>query len=471
MQKSLKKSQIFNNAPEPADLQLYLRSGGFSSLIKVLNNPPEFFIEEIKSSGLRGRGGNAFPTWEKLAASRNNPGEKQIICNADDRDGMCKDRFIMTHSAFQLIEGLTITAYLAGISKGFLYIRRKYRAVQEKLQENISQAILAGYLGNDIQGSGYDLTLEIISGERSNLCESEKYPAALPESRKGECRSLHHDRADSRSKAVLIYNAETLANIPKIIENGSRWFRSLGTPDSPGTKLISLSGDIQKSGLYEVPFGKTFAQVINEYGGGIKEGRTMKAANVGGTSGVLIPREKLDVKLEYTACEKAGIPIRSGAIFVLDDTRCIFENIKNRLKFYKYRSCGRCEPCHEGLRCINLIIYKLLSDGTEPKDIKELERYMSVMKSDSRCSFGEITGENLLSLISYFKNECMDYCMKREIDGAFCHKTIQTAVRWEKTRSHFTTACSEQSFYFPNNTMESGGKYAIINKAIIAAVK
>jgi len=322
----LKKNLVFNVADrEYVGLDLYRSRGGYTALQKVLGQSPEASIEELKNSGLRGRGGAAFPTAKKIEMVRDNAEtERYVICNADEGEpGTFKDRYIITHLTFQLLEGITIAAYLAGASKGILYVRHEYWEPQNKLRASIKEATEAGLLGDNILGSGFSLHLEIFSGAGSYLCGEETALLNSIEGRKGRPRLKppYPTQQGLWGKPTLINNVETLTNIPQILKNGAEWYRSLGTSDSHGTKLISLSGDIQKRGLVEVPFGITFREIIEQYGGGPKPGRTIKAVNIGGASGVLVPQEMLDTPLEYGACAQAGITIGSGAVFVLDDTR------------------------------------------------------------------------------------------------------------------------------------------------------
>ncbi len=415
MSSQLNENPIFNIDPnEFIDLKLYRSRNGYSALEKVLANTPESSIEEIKASGLRGRGGAAFPTGKKLEMVRNNSEtERFIICNADEGEpGTFKDRFIMTHLPFQLIEGITISAYLSGAAKGYIYVRHEYPEAQKKLRASIKEAEEAGLLGEKILGSNFSLSLEIFSGAGSYLCGEETALLSSIEGRKGRPRVKppYPTQSGLWNKPTLINNVETLSNIPKIIEKGAEWYNSIGTPDSRGSKLISLSGDIKTRGLIEVPFGITFAQIINQYGGGPKEGRTIKAVNIGGASGVLVPPEMLDTPLEYEACAQAGIMIGSGAVFVLDDTRSILENVQNRVRFFLHESCGKCTPCREGLRQANIILNKLLSGNASVNDVNTLERYTRAMQNASFCGLGQAAGNSLISSLSYYRKEYTDCC-------------------------------------------------------------
>lgn len=406
---------VFNIDPnEYLDLEQYCQQGGYSSLGKTLTQPPEITLHEITDSGLRGRGGAAFPTGRKIEMVRNN-GEttRFIICNADEGEpGTFKDRFIMTHIPFQLLEGITIAAYLAGASQGYIYVRHEYPEAQKVLRASIREAEEAGLLGDNILGSGFSLSLELFSGAGSYLCGEETALLSSIEGKKGRPRLKppYPTQAGLWGKPTLINNVETLANIPKIVEKGASWYGQLGTPDSPGTKLISLSGDVKNRGLIEVPFGISFARIVNEYGGGPRDGRSIKAVNIGGASGVLVPPEMLNTPLEYKACAQRGITIGSGAIFILDDTRSILLNVQNRLRFFLHESCGKCTPCREGLRQANVILDKLLEGEAGIHDVDTLERYTDSIINASFCGLGQAAGNSLKSSLTYYREEYLACC-------------------------------------------------------------
>lgn len=419
MSKQLKDHLVFDVADkEYVDLPLYRSRGGYEALNKVLGQTPETGVDELIASGLRGRGGAAFPTGKKIEMVRHNqPGQRYVICNADEGEpGTFKDRYVMTHLPFQLLEGLTIAAYLAGASEGYIYVRHEYPEAQHKLEVSIKEAKEAGLLGDNILGSDFSFNLQIFSGAGSYLCGEETALLSSIEGRKGRPRLKppYPTTAGLWGCPTLINNVETLSNIPKIMERGAVWYRSLGTLDSHGTKLISLSGDIQKRGLVEVPFGITFAQIIQQFGGGSKPGRKIKAVNIGGASGVLVPAEMLDTPLEYAACAEAGITIGSGAIFVLDDTRSILENVYNRVSFFLHESCGKCTPCREGLRQTEHIMQKLLNGQASIHDVNNLERYTKAMQIASFCGLGQAAGNSLISSLLYYRQEYLSCCLESQ---------------------------------------------------------
>ncbi len=401
---------IFNfNFDEYVDFETYRKRGGFSGMQKALAGNPISVIDQIRLSGLRGRGGAAFPAGTKIDMVRNNQEEERyIICNADEGEpGTFKDRFIMTHLPYQLLEGIIISAYAAGAEQGFIYVRHEYPEAQKEMRKAIKIAEEAGYLGDNILDSGFSLRLEIFSGAGSYLCGEETALLSSIEGKKGRPRVKppYPTVSGLREKPTLINNVETLANIPKIIANGAEWYRAIGTDDSSGTKLISLSGDVKKRGLYEVPFGTSFHEIIYSYGGGPKDGREIKAVNIGGASGVLIPPELLHVSLEYGSCAEAEITIGSGAIFVLDDTRDILDNVHNRLRFFLHESCGKCTPCREGLRQASILLERIREGTSADGDIEKLERYTNAMQDASFCGLGQAAGNSLKSSLKYYRSE------------------------------------------------------------------
>lgn len=413
--KALKDSLVFNiKLDEYTDLETYRKQNGYSALEKALKTSVDETLNVIKSSELKGRGGAAFPLGLKIESVRDNEEkERFIICNADEGEpGTFKDRFIMTHTPFQLLEGITIAAFLAGAAKGYIYVRHEYPEVQKILKRSIQEAVEAGLLGENILGSGFSLQLNFFSGAGSYLCGEETALLSSIEGNKGRPRLKppYPTKQGLWKKPTLINNVETLSNIPKIIEKGAGWFRGLGTSSSRGTKLISLSGDVCKRGVFEVPFGTNFKEIIEIYGGGVKNGRKIKAVNIGGASGVLVPESMLDIPLDYDKCKNAGITIGSGAIFVLDDTRSILENVQNRVKFFLHESCGKCTPCREGLRQADVLIDKILSGNAVSEDIQTLERYTRTIQLASFCGLGQAAGNSLSSSLNFYRDEYLSMC-------------------------------------------------------------
>jgi len=396
-------------------LMHYQSFGGYEALKQALTGNPVNIIETLAAAGLRGRGGAAFPTGLKMQMVRNNAEPvRYVICNADEGEpGTFKDRFIMSHIPFQLLEGMTLAAYAVGARKGYIYIRHEYPEVQDTMRRSIVAASAAGLLGKNILGQEFSFEVEIFSGAGSYLCGEETALLSSMEGKKGRPRLKppYPTQYGLWGKPTLINNVETLANISMIISRGASWYRSLGTSDSPGTKLISLSGDVARRGLYEVPFGTTFREMIEEYGGGMKEGGSIKAVNIGGASGVVVPPWELDCTLEYQSCQERGITIGSGAVFVMNESRSILANVHNRVEFFLHESCGKCTPCREGLRQAGRIIHRLIAGEAELSEVDNLERYTRAMQNAAFCGLGQAAGNSLISSLRYFRQEYEEACL------------------------------------------------------------
>ena len=399
-----------------ASLQQYTEQDGYQALSRFLQQPPQEIVRIIRAAGLRGRGGAAFPTGDKMLAVRANPaGQRFVICNADEGEpGTFKDRFLMMHNPFQVLEGMTLAAYAVGASQGYIYIRHEYSEVQEVLHTAIARAAADGFLGANILGSGFSFDIHIFSGAGSYLCGEETALLSSIEGKKGRPRVKppFPTEAGLWGKPTLIHNVETLANIPVILCHGAAWYRRIGTEDSPGSKLISLSGDVNHRGLYEVPFGTTLRQIV-ALGGGIPGDRRLKAVNIGGASGVVVPPGELDCLLDYRLCEDRGITIGSGAVFVMDESRSILQNIRNRVDFFIHESCGKCVPCREGLRQIRIIVGNLLAGTALTRDVDRLERFTRTLQQASFCGLGQAAGNSLISSLIYFRREYDAVCRDR----------------------------------------------------------
>lgn len=408
---SVFRIELFRQFPT---LMHYRSFGGYQALERALDEGPAAVIDEIAAAGLRGRGGAAFPTGAKLKTVRDGAaGERYLICNADEGEpGTFKDRFILAHMPFQLIEAMTIAAFAVGASQGFIYIRHEYTEAQDTMRRSIAAARAAGLLGRNILGSGFAFDIELFPGAGSYLCGGETELIAAMEGKKGRpgLKPPYPAECGLWGRPTLVDNVETLANIPPVIARSAAWYRSLGTADSPGSKLISLSGDVARRGLYEVPFGTTFRQIVDKYGGGLSSGRRLKAVNIGGASGVVVPPGELDCPLEYRACGERGITIGSGAVFVMDDSRSIVENVRNRVGFFLQESCGKCTPCREGLRQAGRILAKILAGDAELADVANLERYTRTMQDAAFCGLGQVAGNSIASSLKYFRAEYESLC-------------------------------------------------------------
>ena len=414
---------IFNiNPAHQQSLEEYRAVGGYSGLERLLANGDEWGLREILSSGLRGRGGAAFSTGAKLGMVRNNPeGQRYIICNADEGEpGTFKDRFILSNIPFQLLEGIVISAYIAGATQGILYVRHEYEEIQRQIRHSIAIARAANLLGEHILGSSFSFELKIFSGAGSYLCGEETAMLSSIEGRKGRPRIKppYPTQSGLWGRPTLINNVETLTNLPKILKNGADWFCGIGTEDSRGTKLLSISGDVRRRGLLEVAFGTTLREIIFSHAGGALEGHEIRSVNIGGASGVNLPLELIDTPLEYAACGRAGVTIGSGAIFVQDERRSIVENVASRVRFFLHESCGKCAPCREGLRQANIILQRFLNGKASVSDLDTLSRYTFAIQNASHCGLGQAAGNSIMSSLSYFYQDyailCSDFRSQEE---------------------------------------------------------
>lgn len=394
---------------DPVSIDEYIKTKGYEALKKALKMKPAEIVEEVKSSGLRGRGGAGFPTGIKMEAVLNvNEHPKYLVCNADEGEpGNFKDRYLMENDPHQLIEGMIICAYALDIEKGFIYIRGEYDNAMMILERAINQAKEKGMLGKNIKGTDFSFDIDIRSGAGSYVCGEE---FALIESIEGKTgcprnKPPYPTVSGIYGKPTQINNVETFSNIPHIISEGADAFRRTGTEGSSGTRLISLSGNVNNRGVYEVPFGVTVRQIIDELGGGVPENRKIKLVQLGGASGPCIPESMLDIRLDYEELAKQGLSMGSGAVIVIDERFDMIEILKNIMKFFKHESCGKCTPCREGIRQILRILYRFDTNSATENDLRLLETLSNVMTQTSFCGLGQAAPTALQTTMKYFKDE------------------------------------------------------------------
>jgi len=341
------------NETDPLSIDDYISRGGYSSLKTALAMNELTVINEIKESGLKGRGGAAFPTGLKMEAVRLAEGEpKYLVCNADEGEpGNFKDRYLMENDPHQIIEGMLISAYATGIRFGYLFIRGEYAKSQETMAVAIEQARSRGFLGDNILDKGFDFDIEIYTGAGSYVCGEEFALLVTIEGKSGRAtyKPPFPTTMGLYDKPTQINNVETFCNIPHIIGMGGKSFAGIGTESSKGTKLVCLSGNIKKPGLYEVPFGVTIRQIIQDLGKGVPNNRKIKMVQLGGASGPVIPETMLDVPLDFNDMRKKGLAFGSGAVIVMDERIDVLDVLKRIVEFFHHESCGKCTPCREGL--------------------------------------------------------------------------------------------------------------------------
>jgi NADH-quinone oxidoreductase subunit F len=376
-------------AIEPGDIAAYVKRGGFEALRKARKMRPEAVIAEIKASRLRGRGGAGFPCGSKWELARDAPGnEKYVICNADEGEvGAFKDRYIMEHDPFSLLEGIGIAAHAIGAGKAYIYLRAEYRYLLEGLGRAIEQALRKGFLS---------VAVEVREGAGSYVCGEETALMNSLEGRRGEARFRppFPPAKGLFGKPTIINNVETLMNIPPIISRGASWFASIGTGKSTGTKVFSVSGDVERPGVYEVAMGTTLYDLLVPAGA-----RKAKMVQVGGASGAVVPVSMIDTPLSYETV------LGSGAITVLDMSRDVIDFVYRGMEFLSEESCGLCAPCREGTEVMMEILGRLARGDGEEEDIGRLERLSRVMADSSLCGLGQTAAVPVLDTLRYFRND------------------------------------------------------------------
>lgn len=394
---------------DPENIDEYIARDGYFALGKAVTEmQPQDVLETVKESSLRGRGGAGFPTglkWSFCAPEKSR--EKYVICNADEGEpGTFKDRLIMEGDPHKVIEGMTICAYAIGGTMGFIYIRGEYKLSIARLQKAITDARKYGFLGKKIFRSGFSFDIEIKIGAGAYVCGEE---TALIESMEGK-RGLPRlkppfpAQCGFRGKPTNVNNVETIANVPPIIRNGAEWFKKFGTVGTPGTKVYTVLGHINRPGLIEVPTGVTLREIIYGYGGGIKSGK-FHFAQLGGTAGDIIGEEMLDVPLDYDSMLKVGHVLGSGAILIVNDTVDIRDFLHSCIKFFAHESCGNCNPCRNGLKIIKDITARLKDGKAYEEDIDGMDEISMILKSAAFCPLGQSPAGPIMSAMRYFKDE------------------------------------------------------------------
>ncbi|TET68433.1 MAG: NADH-quinone oxidoreductase subunit NuoF, partial [Dehalococcoidia bacterium] len=389
----------------PEKIDDYLARGGYQALRKVLfSMTPEQVIEEIKKSGLRGRGGAGFPTGLKWEFCHNAAGSpKYVICNADEGDpGAFMDRSILEADPHAVIEGLTIAAYATGATEGYIYVRAEYPLAVSRLRTALSQAQERGFLGNKILDSDSSFIVHIKEGAGAFVCGEETALIASIESHRGMPRPRPPFPAQSGldGKPTIINNVKTLASVPVIIERGADWFASIGTEKSKGTVVFALTGKIANSGLVEVPMGTPLGHIINEVGGGIPRGKRLKAVQTGGPSGGCIPARFIDLPVDYESLTGLGSIMGSGGMVVMDETTCMVEIARFFLSFTQDESCGKCTPCRLGTRQMLEILTRITEGRGRDEDIDTLLTIAKTVKECSLCGLGQTSPNPVLSTIN-----------------------------------------------------------------------
>ncbi|MEE0772091.1 MAG: NADH-quinone oxidoreductase subunit NuoF [Anaerovoracaceae bacterium] len=417
----------------PENIDEYIAVDGYKAIEKVLKEmKPEEVIEEIKVSGLRGRGGAGFPTWFKWNACKASPGtEKYLVCNADEGDpGAFMDRSVLEGDPHSLIEGMIIGGYAMGAAQGVIYCRAEYPLAIKRLEIAMAQAREKGFLGKNILGSGFDFDIYIKAGAGAFVCGEETALIASLEGERGMPRLKPPFPAAKGfwQKPTDINNVETLANVPWIIYNGGAAFGAMGTEKSKGTKVFALAGKIKKGGLVEVPMGLTLRDVIFGIGGGIKNDRQFKAVQMGGPSGGCIPAELIDTPVTYEDINKTGAIVGSGGMIVMDEDTCMVDMARYFLNFTRDESCGKCNYCRIGTKRMLEILERITNGEGKDGDIELLEELAVKIKDGSMCGLGQTAPNPVLTTLKYFRNEYEDHIYNKKCTAGSCKALVTYTI-------------------------------------------
>ena len=424
---------------DPSSIEDYRENGGYKALEKVLEKmSPEEVIEEIKISGLAGRGGAGFPTWFKWNAARSATGDKKhLICNADEGDpGAFMDRALIESDPHSLIEGMLIGAYAIGASDMTVYVRAEYPLAIKRLEKAIEQAKKSGVLGENIFGSGFSCDMKIKAGAGAFVCGEE---TALIESLEGKRGMPRLKPPFPAQKGYFeepsnINNVETFANVAWIIENGGEKFSKLGTENSKGTKVFALTGKIKRSGLVEVPMGMTLREVVFEIGGGIRGNKKIKAVQLGGPSGGCIPENLLDTVIDYKKLSETGAIMGSGGMVVMDEDTCMVGMAKFFLDFTAEESCGKCIHCRLGTKRMQEILTRITNGEGKEGDIELLEELCEAVKDGALCGLGQTAPNPVLTTLKYFRNEYEEHIFEHSCKAKECSALLEYEILSEKCR-------------------------------------
>ncbi len=451
---ALKNCGVIN----PEDIDEYIAFDGYLALEKVLKEMnQEQVIETIKKSGLRGRGGAGFLTGLKWELTKNvEADQKYVVCNADEGDpGAFMDRSILEGDPHCVIEAMMIAGYSIGANKGYIYVRAEYPIAVKRFQIAINQAKEYGLLGKNILGFDFDFDIEIRLGAGAFVCGEETALLESIEGRRGHPRVKPPFPAQSGlwGKPTLINNVETYANITKIILNGAEWFNQIGTEKSKGTKVFALGGNVNNTGLVEVPMGTTLREIVYDIGGGIPNNREFKAAQTGGPSGGCIPKEHLDTPIDYESLKEIGSMMGSGGLIVMDDTKCMVSLAKFYLDFTVSESCGKCTPCRIGTKRMHEILTKICEGNGTDKDINLLEKLALNVQKSSVCGLGQSAPNPVLSTLKYFKDEYKEHVSYKKCRAKECKDLTQIEID-----VNLCKGCSLCQKNCPVNAIEGEGR-------------
>jgi len=428
-----------NRFIDPKNMEDYIALGGYSALAKALSEmTPELVLDEVKKANLRGRGGGGFPAGVKWETTRNAPGEiKYVIVNADEGDpGAYMDRSLLEGNPHSVLEGLIIGAYAIGSHEGFIYVRQEYPLAVENITIALEQARKYGLLGKNILGSGFDFDVRIHRGAGAFVSGESSALMTAIEGRVGEPRPKYIRTAVSGiwERPSNLNNVETWATVPLIINKGADWFTGIGTKGSKGTKIFSLVGKVNNTGLVEVPMGMPLRDIIYKIGGGIRQGKKFKAVQTGGPSGGVIPERLLDTPVDFDELSKMGSMMGSGGMIVMDDTTCMVDIARYFLNFLSDESCGKCVPCREGIHKMLKILNRICAGEGRKGDIELLEEIAVVVQTSALCALGTTAPNPVLSTIRYFRDEYEAHIHEKHCPAGVCKALISYCIQPDKCK-------------------------------------
>ncbi len=428
----------WNGRINPDRIEDYLAVGGYRALAKALSEmSPEEVIDNIRESGLRGRGGGGFPTGRKWKLCRQATGEpKYLICNADEGDPGCfQDRSLLEGNPHLVLEGMSIAAYAIGAAQGYIYVRNEYPLAVKHAGMALEQARAWGLLGENILGSGFSFDIRLTRGGGAFVCGEETALISSIEGLSGEPnprpRPPYPVDKGLWGKPTLINNVKTLAAVPMITERGGDWYQQIGTATSKGTMIFSLTGKVNNTGLVEVPMGMTLRQVIYEIGGGIPGGKEFKAVQTGGPAGGCLPASKLDLPLDYEKLTEAGSIMGSGGMIVMDNTTCMVDVARYFLSFTVDESCGKCTLCREGGRQMMAYLMEITAGRGKLEYLERLRELAAAMQAGSLCALGRLAPNPVLTTLRYFKDEYLAHIEERRCPAGVCRDLITYSIDTE----------------------------------------
>ena len=409
----------------PESLDEAIAAGAYSALAKVLEeNDQEAVIKTVEDSGLRGRGGGGFATGRKWrSVYKHRGGKSYVICNGDEGDpGAFMDRCVMEDDPNKLLEGMAIAAFAVGADEGYIYVRAEYPLAIKRLKMSIKAAEERNLLGKNIMGSDFSFHIHIKEGAGAFVCGESSALIASIEGERGMPRpkNIHMAECGLFKRPTLLNNVETFANIPLIILNGAEWFSAMGTENSKGTKTFALTGEVNNSGLIEVPMDTTLRQIVFDLGGGIRNGKKFKAVQIGGPSGGCLTEEHLDMPMDYDQLTKVGAMVGSGGLVVMNEDTCIVEVARFFMNFTQHESCGKCTPCREGTKQMLAILERIVRGEGKMEDLDMLEELGNVIKTGSLCGLGKSAPNPVLSTLRYFRDEYIAHIKEKRCPAGVC---------------------------------------------------